>query len=241
MFDHVTVRVSDRGESERFYAAVLAALDRPPTYTGEDLAEWNDFSLCQATRACPPTKRLHVGFAASSPEQVDAFWQSGTEAGFLDDGRPGLRPRYRDDYYGGFLRDPDGNSVEAVHHSDVRPGGIDHLWVRVADLDASRGFYEVASPHAGIRLVDEHQDRVRFAGDGGSMSLVTGPSTEGLHIAFAVSDDATVEAFHRAATAAGYTDHGAPGERPQYHDGYYAAYVLDPDGTNVELVNHHRR
>ena len=172
MFDHVTVRVSDRGESERFYAAVLAALDRPPTYTGEDLAEWNDFSLCQATRACPPTKRLHVAFAARSPEQVDAFWQSGTEAGFLDDGRPGPRPRYRDDYYGGFLRDPDGNSVEAVHHGDVRPGGIDHLWVRVADLDASRGFYELAAPHAGIRLVDEHQDRVRFAGDGGSMSLV---------------------------------------------------------------------
>ncbi len=68
----------------------------------------------------------------------------------------GLRPRYRDDYYGGFLRDPDGNSVEAVHHGDVRPGGIDHLWVRVADLDASRRFYEVAAPHAGIRLVDEH-------------------------------------------------------------------------------------
>ena len=68
----------------------------------------------------------------------------------------------------------------------------------------------------------------------------TGPSTEGLHIAFAASDDEAVDAFHSAATAAGYADHGAPGERPQYHDGYYAAYVLDPDGTNVELVNHHR-
>jgi catechol 2,3-dioxygenase-like lactoylglutathione lyase family enzyme len=240
VFDHVTVRVSDRGESERFYAAVLAALDRLPTYSGEHLAEWNDFSLCQATRACPPTKRLHVGFAARSREQVDAFWQSGTEAGFLDDGRPGLRPRYGDDYYGGFLRDPDGNSVEAVHHGDVRPGAIDHLWVRVADLDASRGFYEVVAQHAGIRLTDDHQHRVRFAGDGGSMSLLSGPPTEGLHIAFATSDDGAVEAFHRAATAAGYADHGAPGERPQYHDGYYAAYVLDPDGTNVELVNHHR-
>ena len=240
MFDHVTVRVSDRGESERFYAAVLAALDHPPTHAGDDLAEWNDFSLCEATRACPPTKRLHVAFGALSPQQVDAFWQSGTEAGFLDDGGPGPRPRYRDDYYGGYLRDPDGNSVEAVHHGDVRPGGIDHLWVRVADLDASRRFYELAAPHAGIRLVDEHQDRVRFAGGGGSMSLVEGPPTEGLHIAFAASDDGAVEAFHSAAIAAGYTDHGAPGERPQYHDGYYAAYALDPDGTNVELVNHHR-
>jgi catechol 2,3-dioxygenase-like lactoylglutathione lyase family enzyme len=98
----------------------------------------------------------------------------------------------------------------------------------------------VAAPHAGIRLVDEHEDRVRFAGAGGSMSLVAGPSTEGLHIAFAARDDGAVDAFHSAATAAGYADHGAPGERSQYHDGYYAAYVLDPDGTNVELVNHHR-
>jgi catechol 2,3-dioxygenase-like lactoylglutathione lyase family enzyme len=130
--------------------------------------------------------------------------------------------------------------VEAVHHGDVRPGGIDHLWVRVADLDASRGFYEMTAPHAGIRLVAEYDDRVRFAGDGGSMSLVAGPATEGLHIAFAASDDGAVDAFHSTATAAGYADHGAPGERPEYHDGYYAAYVLDPDGTNVELVNHHR-
>jgi catechol 2,3-dioxygenase-like lactoylglutathione lyase family enzyme len=239
VFDHVTVRVSDRGESERFYTAVLAALDVPPTGSDDDLAEWNDFSLRAATRARPPTKRLHVAFAARSPEQVDAFWQSGTEAGFLDDGRPGLRPRYRDDYYGAFLRDPDGNSVEAVHHGDVRPGGIDHLWVRVSDLESSRRFYDVAAPHAGLRL-EAHQDRVRIAGDGGSMSLVTGPSTEGLHIAFAAGDDGAVEGFHSSATAAGYTDHGAPAERPQYHDGYYAAYVLDPDGTNVELVNHHR-
>ncbi|HEV8452860.1 MAG TPA: VOC family protein [Gaiellales bacterium] len=240
MFDHVRVRVSDRGESERFYAVVLAALDVPPTRSDDELAVWNGFSLCPATRACPPTKRLHVAFGASSPERVDAFWQSGTEAGFLDDGRPGPRPRYRDDYYGGFLRDPDGNSVEAVHHGDVRPGRIDHLWVRVSDLQASRRFYDVAAPHAGLRLVDAQQQRVRFAGDGGSMSLVTGPATEGLHIAFAASDDAAVEAFHSAATAAGYTDHGAPAERPQYHGRSYAAYVLDPDGTNVELVNHHR-
>jgi catechol 2,3-dioxygenase-like lactoylglutathione lyase family enzyme len=50
-----------------------------------------------------------------------------------------------------------------------------------------------------------------------------------------------VDAFHRAATDAGYRDNGRPGERPIYHSGYYAAYVLDPDGNNVELVNHNRR
>ena len=59
-------------------------------------------------------------------------------------------------------------------------------------------------------------------------------------MAFGAPDDATVEAFHRAATRAGYHDNGAPGERPVYHAGYYGAFVLDPDGNNVEVANHNR-
>ena len=61
-----------------------------------------------------------------------------------------------------------------------------------------------------------------------------------MHLAFPAGDDATVDAFHRAAVAAGYRDNGAPGERPEYHTGYYAAFVLDPDGNNVEVVSHNR-
>jgi catechol 2,3-dioxygenase-like lactoylglutathione lyase family enzyme len=59
-------------------------------------------------------------------------------------------------------------------------------------------------------------------------------------MAFAVGEDAAVDGFHSEATGAGYRDHGAPGERPVYHPGYYGAFVLDPDGNNVELVNHNR-
>jgi catechol 2,3-dioxygenase-like lactoylglutathione lyase family enzyme len=59
-------------------------------------------------------------------------------------------------------------------------------------------------------------------------------------MAFPVPDNAAVEAFHRAAVEAGYRDNGPPAERPVYHEGYYAAFVLDPDGNNVELVNHNR-
>jgi catechol 2,3-dioxygenase-like lactoylglutathione lyase family enzyme len=81
---------------------------------------------------------------------------------------------------------------------------------------------------------------VQFTGDGGSFSLVAGTPTQHVHLAFGTNDDAAVAAFHDAATAAGYRDNGAPGERPEYHAGYYAAFVLDPDGNNVELVNHHR-
>jgi predicted lactoylglutathione lyase len=59
-------------------------------------------------------------------------------------------------------------------------------------------------------------------------------------MAFPASDNATVAEFHRTATASGYPDHGTPGERPIYHAGYYGAFVLDPDGNNVEVVNHNR-
>jgi len=81
---------------------------------------------------------------------------------------------------------------------------------------------------------------VQFRGESGSLSLVRGKPTQHLHLAFPADRNATVDAFHRAATAAGYRDNGAPGERPVYHEGYYGAFVLDPDGNNVEVVNHNR-
>jgi catechol 2,3-dioxygenase-like lactoylglutathione lyase family enzyme len=242
MFDHVTIRVSDRQASERFYLTVLAALGAEPSYTGEDFAEWHDFSLAQADEANPPTRRLHVGFGAASREHVDAFWRAGTEAGYRDEGAPGPRPQYSDDYYGAFLLDPDGNSAEAVHHGSTNEGGlIDHLWIRVADLDASTRFYETVAPAAGFRSGRELPGRTQFACVSGSFSVVAnGHPTEHVHLAFRASDNATVERFHREATAAGYRDNGPPGERPVYHPGYYGAFVLDPDGNNVEVVNHNR-
>jgi catechol 2,3-dioxygenase-like lactoylglutathione lyase family enzyme len=146
-----------------------------------------------------------------------------------------------DDYYGAFLLDPDGNSAEAVHHETPRGGvNIDHLWIRVADVAASKRFYATIAPHAGLELGADTPERVQFRAPSGSFSLVAGTPTEHVHRAFGASDDATVEAFHRTATKAGYRDNGAPGERPEYHPGYYGAYVLDPDGNNVEVVNHHR-
>ncbi len=241
MFDHVTIRVSDRTASERFYETVLTPLGIDRTYRTGTFTEWQDFSLTGADDASPPSRRLHVGFVAPSREQVDEFWREGTEAGYAGDGSPGPRPEYSHDYYGAFLLDPDGNSAEAVHHGDLRRGGIvDHLWIRVADVPAGKRFYETIAPHAGLRLGGETPDRVRFDGSSGSFSLVRGTPTEHLHLAFPTGDDGDVQRFHQAATDAGYTSNGAARERPQYHPGYYAAYVFDPDGNNVEVVNHHR-
>jgi catechol 2,3-dioxygenase-like lactoylglutathione lyase family enzyme len=243
VFDHVTIHASDREASERFYLTVLPALGIEQTHSGPEFAEWDDFSLAAATDERPVTRRLHIAFAAPSRAEVDAFWRVGTEAGYRDDGAPGPRPQYGPDYYGGFLLDPDGNSAEAVHHGHLRRGGhIDHLWIRVADVARARRFYAAIAPHAGLRLGDDEPDRAQFLGpDSGSFSVVSGPApTEHVHMAFPAHDDETVRAFHATATGAAYRDNGPPGERPEYHPGYYAAFVLDPDGNNIEVVNHHR-
>jgi catechol 2,3-dioxygenase-like lactoylglutathione lyase family enzyme len=82
-------------------------------------------------------------------------------------------------------------------------------------------------------------DRTQIGTPTGSFSVVGGTPTENVHMAFPASGNETVDEFHRVATGAGFRDNGAPGER-EYHPGYYAAFVLDSDGNNVEVVNHNR-
>ena len=242
VFKHVTIRASDRSVSERFYRTTLSELGIEPTRADEGLVAWDDFALVACEGEHPPTRNLHVGFVAPTRDHVDAFWQAGVSAGWKDDGAPGERSQYTPSYYGAFLRDPDGNSAEAVIHDDVRRGGhIDHLWIRVRDLGAAVAFYSTVAPHTGLREGRRWEHGRQFRGGWATFSLIadgTAP-TENLHIAFPAPDEITVQDFHRAATTAGYRDNGAPGERPQYGPGYYSAYVIDPDGTNVESVFQH--
>lgn len=214
MFDHVTIRVSDPEASRRFYDTVLSVIG----------SEWSDFSVLEGDAERPVTRGLHIGFGAPSRDLVDAFWQAGVDAGFQSDGEPGPRPEYGDDYYGGFLLDPDGNSAEAVHHEASRTGRVDHLWIRVADLGASKAFYATIAPHAGLGPARDRGSRVQYPGRPGSFSLLPGdPRTENLHMAFPAPDDRAIEAFHAAALRAGYRDRGK--------------CVLDPDGNSIELVS----
>ena len=242
MFDHVELRVSDLEASARCYTALLDTLGVARLSGDAELVEWeNDFDLSQAGAERPVTRNLHVAFFAPSHDAVRAFWRAGLDAGLADDGEPGPRPEYGADYFGGFLRDPDGNSVEAVYlDHDHRRGQVDHVWVRVADVAAARDFYAAIAPYAGIRLDLDTPERAQFRFPDGSFSLVAGTPTEHVHLAFGTDDDGAVAGFHATATALGHRDNGGPGERPEYHPGYYAAFVLDPDGNNVELVNHHR-
>ncbi|PSJ40813.1 VOC family protein [Allosphingosinicella deserti] len=117
---------------------------------------------------------------------------------------------------------------------------IDHLQLVVKDLAASRRFYEAVFDVLGIPIGGSAEDY--FWADELFVSTAESEAAQGKltgrhHLAFQAADRAAVEAFHKAGLAAGGRDNGAPGERP-YHPGYYAAFLLDPDGNNIEAVFH---
>ncbi len=242
MIDHVTIRVPNLDEGRHFYGAVLELLAFPDRPTEEGgFSEWHDFSIAEATPERPATRGLHIGFYAESPGAVDDWWQALTVAGHESDGAPGPRPAYGPDYYGAFVLDRAGNSVEAVNNGPRRqPGVIDHLWLRTSSLERASRFYETVCPTVA-HTVERYDGRTQIRGSGATFSLVEGLPTENLHLAFAAPDERAVDLFHRSAVGAGYPSNGAPGERPEYHRGYYAAFVIDPDGNNIEAVHHDRR
>jgi catechol 2,3-dioxygenase-like lactoylglutathione lyase family enzyme len=226
VFDHVAIRVPSRAAAQPVFERLLTELDIAQTRNSPSVALWNDFLLAEVKDERPVTRGAHLAFVAPSRDGVEGFWRAGIDAGLRDDGQ--------------FLRDAEGNSFEAVHRDTQRAGGaIDHVVIRVAGLGASTAFYRTVAANAGYDVSSEGPDRTTFAegASGSSFSLVPGPPTKNLHIAFRGDEDA-VRRFHDESVAAGYRDNGEPGERPQYHPGYYASFVLDPDGNNIELVNH---
>ena len=112
---------------------------------------------------------------------------------------------------------------------------IDHVHLRAADLEASKRFYRAVLTALGraqaIAETDDH-----FSADELWIDRADGASSR-VHLAFQARDRGAVDAFHRAALEAGGRDNGGPGERA-YHPGYYGAFVLDPDGNNIEAVHH---
>jgi catechol 2,3-dioxygenase-like lactoylglutathione lyase family enzyme len=117
---------------------------------------------------------------------------------------------------------------------------IDHIQLVVKDLAASKRFYKAVFDVLGIPLAGEGDDH--FWADELFISTpdseaALGQLTGRVHLAFQGKDRATVDRFHREAIAAGGKDYGPPGER-KYHPGYYGAFVLDPDGNNIEVVFH---
>jgi catechol 2,3-dioxygenase-like lactoylglutathione lyase family enzyme len=122
---------------------------------------------------------------------------------------------------------------------------LDHIGIEVGDFERSKAFYEEALRPLDVRLVMEFEGMAGFGKETEQgpnpyfwIAARGRPAQSGIHVAFGARTPELVEAFHEAALAAGGTDNGAPGLRPIYHPGYYGAFVLDPDGNNVEAVCH---
>lgn len=122
---------------------------------------------------------------------------------------------------------------------------LSHVAIEVGDLERSRAFYEGALAPLDIEVVMEFEGAVGFGKetDRGPnpffwLNARGRPPVSGAHICFGARTTNLVDAFHAAALEAGGTDNGAPGLRPIYHPGYYGAFVLDPDGNNIEAVFH---
>jgi catechol 2,3-dioxygenase-like lactoylglutathione lyase family enzyme len=131
-----------------------------------------------------------------------------------------------------------------MRHPDLRKmnlgaGMLDHVTIGISDIERSKRFYDQALRPLGIERL--YGDGETFAGYGADRKAffwigLRNASQTGAHIAFTARDRETVEIFHRTALAAGGQDNGPPGLRPHYDKNYYGAFVLDPDGHNIEAV-----
>ena len=117
---------------------------------------------------------------------------------------------------------------------------IDHVTATVGDIEQAKSFYSQALAPLGYTLQMEFPGAAGFGAQDGMPDFWIGAHEErgAAHIAFSAKDHAAVDAFYEAATAAGAKDNGAPGLRPHYHESYYAAFVHDADGNNIEAVCH---
>lgn len=120
MIDHITIRVSDLEKSKVFYDVVLATLDLKIVLGSEEKGYWGYgenkdpiFEISNSDKDNPPHKKIHIAFKAKSKEMVDVFYKAAMSAGASDNGKPGLRTEYTPRYYAAFVRDLDGNNIEA--------------------------------------------------------------------------------------------------------------------------------
>src|SRR5882757_7789608 len=202
MFDHITLRVADLAAATGAFKAVFDELEIEQTTSTPSFSVWGNFALTQTDEQHPIAERVHVALIAPSTAHVDRFAQVGIDAGFADDGPAGPRPDYADDYYAAFLKDTAGNSFEAVHRDGERPAGnIDHVAIRVSDIEASATFYSTIGNAAGLAIRQQTADRAAFSvgASDGSFLVIAGEPTRNVHVAFS-GEDHDVRRFHADAT-----------------------------------------
>jgi catechol 2,3-dioxygenase-like lactoylglutathione lyase family enzyme len=194
VFAHVVLRASDARVSIPPLRAALAALGPQPDELTDTTARWGALRLVTA-HGRPVTRGLHLAFVAPTLDGITAFWTAGLAAGLADDGAPGPRPHYGAGYHGAYLRDRDGNSLEAVHHAGApRRGLLDHITARVRDLDAATALCERVAAAAGLHAIAEAGGTaIVGATPGDSLLLLPGSPTRGLDVTYAAGGRASLE------------------------------------------------
>ena len=263
MFSHFTLGTNDLARAEAFYSAVMPTLGQSLIAASPENGylmfglpdkRHPHLFICRPFDGLPATwsNGFHIAFNAANEETVDRFHAAALAHGGYDDGAPGIRSIYAPDYYGAYVRDPDGNKLQAVCYLDGRKAGptgdvISHITIGHADIDRERAFY--AAVLGALHIVDIPKEGDADSAGFGFLRYRTPivyvqppfdgrPATfgNGTHVAFAAASRAAVDRFHAEALVHGGLCAGAPGLRPHYSANYYAAYVRDRVGNKLQAV-----
>ncbi|MEZ5935963.1 MAG: VOC family protein [Alphaproteobacteria bacterium] len=263
MFSHVTVGSNDLARAETFYSAVMPTLGQARRAVSGD-EDWLVYGppekqpphllVCRPYdgRAATAGNGFHIAFRAADEGAVRRFHETALAHGGSDEGAPGLRTIYAPDYYGAYVRDPDGNKLQAVCYLDGRKSGpsgevISHITVGHAHFERERAFYTKVLETLGLVEIPE-ESHIELAGFGTPgcktpIFYVQQPFDRrpasfgnGTHVAFTAATRQAVDHFHAAALEAGGSSEGAPGPRPHYSAHYYGAYVRDQVGNKLQAV-----
>jgi len=263
MFSHITLGSNDLKRSEAFYRAVGPTLGLPLTHVDHDEG---DLRINRHDRCGPPVivcrpfdglratsgNGFHIAFMAADKDAVHSFHKAALAKGGDDEGAPGLRPIYARDYYAAYVRDPDGNKLQAVCYLDGRKAGasgdvISHITLGHRAREEARRFYRATLGPLGLVDIPEEGDdtTIGFGIEGYRTPIIYvsrpfdgRPSSfgNGTHIAFSAPSRNAVDHFHEGALAHGGRSDGAPGLRPHYAAHYYGAYVRDHVGNKLQAV-----
>lgn len=262
MFSHFTLGSNDMLRTAGFYDAVMPALGQkllrkeenayrmygPPNGDFPHLFMVRPFDNLPATWS----NGFHIAFNAPTEQIVDDFYYMAMSTGGINEGPPGLREHYAADYYGAYVRDPDGNKLQAVCYTNGRTSGetgrwISHITLGHGNLARETRFYDAVFAALGIVAVESESgfESVGYGLEGCALPITyVQPSFDGrmatwgngTHTAFKAATREAVNLFHQAALTNGGICDGPPGLRPQYSANYYAAYVRDPVGNKLQAV-----
>ena len=263
MLSHVTLGSNDLARSEVFYSALMSILRQELLEASHEHGflmlgqpDWHHphLFICRPFDNLPATwsNGFHIAFMAADQEAVDQFHKTALAHGGYDEGGPGLRPMYAPDYYAAYVRDPDGNKLQAVCYLDGRKAAatgdvISHITIGHADFERERSFYSaILAPLGMIELPDEAHDKLAGFGSEGFQTPIVyiqrpfngRPASfgNGTHAAFSAPSRDAVDRFHAAALAHGGCSEGEPGLRPHYSANYYGAYIRDQVGNKLQAV-----